>query len=130
LSQPITARVRAGGQIAQRLAAYKTLIANLVNIESFEVSPDIEKPPLSATAVLGESEIYLLGLVDPEKERAKLGKQRDKLLKDVEKLEKKLANTNFTEKAPAAVVEKERSRLEEARGELQIVERSLAELEE
>jgi valyl-tRNA synthetase len=121
--------VRAGGVVAERIRAYEGLITHLVNIESLSIGPDLQRPPQAATTVVSESEIYIEGLVDPEKERAKLGKQRAKLEKNIAGLEKKLANPNFREKAPAAVVEKEEARLAESRTELELVDRSLRELD-
>ena len=105
------------------------MISNLVNIESFEVGEETVKPQAAATTVVGESEVYLEGLLDPEKEREKLGKQRQKLEGGISGIEKKLANPGFAEKAPAAVVESERARLQQLRQELEIIDRSLEELE-
>lgn len=58
-------------------------------------------------------EVYLLlkDLIDVEKETARIAKEREKAQGEIERLEKKLANTGFTDKAPAAVVEKEREKL-------------------
>jgi valyl-tRNA synthetase len=129
LSTPISATIRAGGVVRDRLTAYEGLIRNLVNIDSMEIGPSLARPPQSATTVVGESEIYLEGLVDPEKERAKLSKQKMKLEKDITGLEKKLANSSFREKAPPAVVEKEETRLAEAKAELELVSNSIRELD-
>lgn len=45
-------------------------------------------------------EVYLplAGLVDKEKERARLKKQAEKLVKEVEALENRLSGSNFVEK--------------------------------
>ena len=128
-SKPISAKVKARGLAAERLRSYDGMISNLVNIESFEVGEETVKPQAAATTVVGESEVYLEGLLDPEKEREKLGKQRQKLEGGISGIEKKLANPGFAEKAPAAVVESERARLQQLRQELEIIDRSLEELE-
>lgn len=45
-----------------------------------------------------EAYLPMAGLVDKEKERARLEKQAGKLTKDMEVLEKRLAGSNFVEK--------------------------------
>jgi valyl-tRNA synthetase len=50
---------------------------------------------------------------DSASERAKLEKERAKLDKDRDHLAKKLANPQFLERAPAAVLERDRARLAE-----------------
>ena len=63
----------------------------------------------------GGTEIYIpkSGLVDAEKEIARLVKQREKLGKEVEKLEKRINSPGFADKAPPAVVDKARSELQD-----------------
>ena len=61
--------------------------------------------------VLSGAEIYLTGLTDPAKERERLAAQRAKLADESRKVEAKLANPGFVERAPAEVVAKERRRL-------------------
>jgi len=53
----------------------------------------------------------LAGLIDKEAEGKRLEKEIAKLTAEGERLGKKLANTNFVDKAPQAVVQKERNKL-------------------
>jgi valyl-tRNA synthetase len=55
----------------------------------------------------------MAGLIDKEAELKRLDKEIDKLRGDIARVEGKLANPNFVDKAPAAVVQKERERLAE-----------------
>jgi valyl-tRNA synthetase len=71
--------------------------------------------------VVGEAELFVLGVLDPEKERARLGKQRDDLVKQIGATEGRLGNQQFLAKAPADVVEAARTRLEELKAELERV---------
>jgi len=73
------------------------------------------RPPQSALAVLGPSELYveLAGVVDFEAERARIGKEMDRVAESIRFLTSKLARPEFVERAPAEVVAKERQRLEE-----------------
>jgi valyl-tRNA synthetase len=72
--------------------------------------------------------LVLEAKADPGAERAKLEKDRAKLAVDRDHLKKKLANPQFVEKAPAAVLDKDRGRLAEIEAALAKVESALARL--
>jgi valyl-tRNA synthetase len=126
--QPLEARIRASGERAADLEACRHLIAVLANLSALSVGPEESRTPDSATAVVGEVEAYLPGVVDLDKERARLEQQRQQLHGRIAGAEKKLANEGFTSQAPAAVVARERDRLEGLRAELQALDDSLAAL--
>jgi valyl-tRNA synthetase len=62
--------------------------------------------------------IPLAGLIDKDAELARLEKEIGRLRQDVERTEKKLGNPSFVDKAPEAVVQKERTKLEQGRAAL------------
>ncbi len=62
--------------------------------------------------------IPLGDLVDFEKERARLGKERENIEREISRVEGKLANESFVAKAPAAVVEGEKAKLAKYRDTL------------
>ncbi|MBU0705786.1 valine--tRNA ligase [Patescibacteria group bacterium] len=70
----------------------------------------------AAADVVKDVQIFipLEGLVDTEKEKARLQKEIEQLGKYIAGLSAKLANKNFVQNAPAAVVEAERQKLSEA----------------
>ena len=72
-----------------------------------------EKPQQAVTAVIQGIEVFLplKGLVDIEKEKARLNKELSKVNQEIERLEKKLNNPGFLGKAPEEVVEKEKEKL-------------------
>ena len=72
--------------------------------------------PASSTQLVGQLEVHvpIAGLIDVEAEVARLEKQLKKLESGMKGLSGKLNNPGFTDKAPADVVERERSRLIEA----------------
>ncbi|MGN1120743.1 MAG: class I tRNA ligase family protein, partial [Eubacteriales bacterium] len=72
--------------------------------------------------------IPMAEIVDVEKERARLEKEKANALSEIDRLTKKLSNSSFTEKAPAAVVETERAKLDKYTGILKNVEEMLAQL--
>ena len=79
-----------------------------------------EAPQPSISDAIAGVEIYLpmAGLVDVAKETAKLKAEIASVEKDIEKTRIKLSNEQFTSRAPAAVVEKERGILAELEGRL------------
>ncbi len=90
-------------------------IKHLAKISEIQISEDLERPENTLVAVSKRAEVFIdiKGAIDLEKEIHR----QEKLLKDVEKSisisEKKLSNENFIKKAPAHVVEKEKSLYQE-----------------
>jgi valyl-tRNA synthetase len=68
-----------------------------------------EAPENVVTVVTKGAEVYmpLLELVDLEKELERLNKDKEKLESEIDRVEKKLCNKRFTDKAPVEVVEEE-----------------------
>ncbi|WP_094604795.1 Valine--tRNA ligase [Sporomusa silvacetica DSM 10669] len=69
-------------------------------------------PENAMTAVVSGVEIYLplKGLIDVEKETARLNKELSNLDKELSRISGKLGNPGFTAKAPADVIEKEKAK--------------------
>jgi len=78
------------------------------------LKPD-ETPPQSATAFVGDLEIFIpmAGLINKEEETARIAKEMAKMQKELVVIENKLKNSHFVDKAPSEVVEKERARLQD-----------------
>lgn len=100
---------------ADLLNQQSPMIAALAGLDPLQLSiltnlP--EKPDESAVLVVGSVEIYLplSGMVDVDAERARLSKELAEAQSQIERLEKLLAS-DFGNKAPAAVVAKEREKL-------------------
>ena len=93
----------------------QAFIQALAKLEKSEWLTENENAPESATALVGEMKILipLAGLIDKDAELARLEKEINKIQTNVDKTTAKLVNKNFIDKAPAAVVEKERTRLAE-----------------
>ena len=70
----------------------------------------------------------LADIVDTEKEIARLESEQKRLIGEIERLEKKLSNEGFVAKAPAAVVEGEKAKLQKYRENLDGVLSALAKL--
>jgi valyl-tRNA synthetase len=101
----------------EQLGLIETLadqIKPLARIDTLTLSRDGSRPAVAASAVVRGAEIFvpLEGLIDLHEERARLAREADKLLSDLETTKKKLRNQDFLAKARPDVVEKERKRLE------------------
>ncbi len=96
------------------------LLKKLASLESITWLANDEDAPLSATSLVGNLEILvpMAGLIDKEAELARIEKESEKLSKECQRLEGKLSNAKFVDKAPADVVQKERDRLEETKSAL------------
>jgi valyl-tRNA synthetase len=89
-----------------------------------------EAPPSSLTIVAGDATIYLplAGMVDLDAERARLSKELDEALAEVERANGMLSNEQFVSRAPANVVEVQRERLGQAEGRVGLLRARLAEI--
>jgi valyl-tRNA synthetase len=99
----------------RRAGQHALLLQRVGRVESVAVLDDEEQPPPSATALLGDLRLLvpMKGLIDVEAERARLEKQMDKTNAELAKANGKLANENFVNNAPPAVVTQERERVAE-----------------
>jgi valyl-tRNA synthetase len=98
--------------LQQVLERHRDLIVNLARLRSFSVTLSGEKPKGAATTVIDGASIFVAmeGIVDIDQERQRLKKEINKIRVELQTVSKKLNNEDFLSKAPAAVVEKARSR--------------------
>ena len=94
------------------------------------LAEDAPDPENVVTGALAGAAVYLplAGLIDVEKETARLTKERDNLEKEIVRLSGKLANAGFTSKAPAAVVAAEREKLAGYEEKIGLIRSRLADL--
>lgn len=123
------ARFAATGADALVLQAVAPLLAHMSGLGDVQIAADAQRTKDSATVVLGATKVFLLGVVDLQKEQAKLQKEADKLRQQIGGIEKKLGNEGFVAKAPPAVIEKERASLQALQAQLAGIDQSLRELQ-
>jgi valyl-tRNA synthetase len=114
------------------LDGYRSLVSEQARLGELVVRRSGDAPEGSVkTAMAGDVEVMLVAeaeAADTGAERAKLEKDLATLMKDRDYLVKKLANPQFAEKAPQAVLDKDRARLAEIEATLAKVESALARL--
>ncbi|MDD3928105.1 MAG: valine--tRNA ligase, partial [bacterium] len=71
-----------------------------------------EKPRKAMSAVVGDIEVYLPleGLIDLGKEKERLTRELESAQIEIAKVEKKLLNSEFMQKAPQEVVQREKTK--------------------
>lgn len=113
-SRKISAMISAGNKL-ELLESQKSVIASLAGLDPSQINIYQlleEKPADSAVLVVGSVEIHLplAGMVDLTEEKSRLEKELKEAESHIERLEK-LLSSDFANKAPAALVQKERDKL-------------------
>ena len=90
-------------------------IVSVGRVESATWLNDSDEAPESSTALLDNMKLLipLAGLIDKDAEVARLAKELERKISELERCETKLSNASFVDKAPAAVVEKEQLKASE-----------------
>ncbi|MCZ0702416.1 valyl-tRNA synthetase [Natronobacillus azotifigens] len=113
MSKQIVLAIKANDPtIEQQLKDNRHYLDRFCNTSELTIAIDVKAPEKAMSAVVTGAELYLplAGLIDAEKEIARLQAELEKLNKEVERVQKKLANEGFTKKAPEKVVEEERQK--------------------
>jgi valyl-tRNA synthetase len=120
-SQRVAARL--AGIEATPLAGHEERIRSLLRLnppsDGFTASASVEVEGVTA-------ELDVAGVIDVAAERRRMEKDLAAARAEAEQAERKLANAGFTAKAPAAVVDKTRQRLETAQADIARLEQRLA----
>ena len=115
----------AGELVTAEVEVLKILLnAEAVEVVAKDWSPAKGTP--SAGNALGEIYLPLEGLIDLGAEKSRLTKEAEKIQSEILKVEQKLANPNFTQKVPAAVLNEHKQRLADWQAKLAQVNHSLA----
>ena len=113
-------------QDRQRLDSNRHYITALGRVASIEWLDDQEGPE-SATVLIGEMKLLIpmAGLIDKHAEQARLSKELDRKRGELERTESKLGNASFVDKAPAAVVKKEKAKADGLQSAIRQLEEQL-----
>ena len=115
-----------------RVTRHAQALAKLAKVTSITVAdPGVEQPPtLSALAGTIQVMVPMAGVIDVEKELARLDKELDRLTAERGRVTGKLSNESFTARAPAEVVEKERMKLADIETSISSVTAQKSKMEE
>jgi len=118
------AGVKAGAKVSARLAAdgYEDTAEHLERLARLSFSSDGGEPVASVAVPGGTVKILASDALDFGAANEKRAAARGKLLAEIERSEKKLANNGFVAKAPADVVQAERDKLARLQAELGALE--------
>jgi len=97
---------------AATLEAFSPYISSLAKLSEVQITADLPNAD-AAAAIVGEYKLMLKVEIDVAAERERLDKEIARLQGEVIKTQAKLSNASFVERAPAAVVEQERKRMED-----------------
>ncbi len=128
--KPLPVLLQNGSQVdEQRLNTNRHYVMALGRVASIEWLGGQEAPE-SATALIGEMKLLIpmAGLIDKEAEQVRLGKELEKKRAEVQRVNGKLSNASFVDKAPAAVVDKEKLRAEDLQAAIRQLEEQLSKI--
>ncbi|GJL80698.1 MAG: valine--tRNA ligase [marine bacterium B5-7] len=114
----------------QRVIDNRMYLNFLARTQSVDFLGDNDEGPEAAITLVGAMKVLipLAGLIDRDAEITRLSREIDKLETDRNKIAGKLANSSFVDRAPAAIVEKERSRLKQISSDLDNLQDQLSKI--
>jgi len=114
---------------SEKIAQHQAVITKLARLSSIEAIEVVGKG--SAQTILDEATLVLplAEIIDLEQERSRLKKEGEKLVVEIGKIEAKLGNKDFVDRAPPEVIEEQRKRKADAEAtlaRLEAAQKSLA----
>jgi valyl-tRNA synthetase len=106
-AQRVPLLAEGNGQVLRDNAPYLAALAKLSQVEVVDKLPELGAP----VQVVGNARLMLRVEIDVQAERARLDKEIARLEGEIARANGKLSNPSFVERAPAAVVEQEKTRL-------------------
>ncbi|MDD5774030.1 MAG: valine--tRNA ligase [bacterium] len=91
----------------------ESYIKRLTKTKDISIDLNAEKPENSVSALVGKIEIFvpLAGLIDLDKENARLRREMGNIENEIKRLSAQLENKNFVERAPKDIVQKEKDKI-------------------
>ena len=116
----------AGG--GAEIAEFAPILQALGKLSEVQIVDDMPADAVAPVAVVGETRLMLKVEIDVAAERERLNKEIEKLEKQIAIAQGKLANEGFVARAPAAVVEQEKQRVADFSATLEKLKPQLAKL--
>ena len=114
------------------LRAQEPYLRSLARVGATDYVTSGDRPKSAATAIVGSTELYLplAQMINLNEERGRLTKEIDKAKDELSRVQKKLSNTDFLNKAKEEVVQKEREKAGQYEEKIRTLNLSLERLEE
>ena len=133
--EELTFTVRCDAAAAKQLEPMQPYFKQMANATATQIGPAAEPQGVpisfSLTGQHGPLEVHVdvSRFIDVGAERKRLENQRENVTKQIASIDAKLGNKGFIDKAPAEVVQQQRDKLAELRGQLASVESAIKKLE-
>ena len=116
-----------GRQEVETIDRFREYVVQLAGAGELECGQGIGRPKNALSAVVDGLEVFvpLEGVVELDVERTRLEREIDRLSRQVALTEEKLQDEHFVQRAPNAVVERERTKKEEFMASLEKLQRNL-----
>ena len=114
------------------LRAQEPYLRSLARVGATDYVTSGDRPKGAATAIVGSTELYLPleEMINLNEERGRLTKEIDKAKDELSRVQKKLSNTDFLNKAKEEVVQKEREKAGQYEEKIRTLNLSLERLQE
>ncbi len=101
-----------GDEDFRRAEENQAFLMKLAKLNKLTWLNEGDEEPMSVTQLVGDMEVLvpMAGFIDKDAEVARLSKSIEKLGKELERVQNKLGNPGFVDKAPEAVIEKEKEK--------------------
>ncbi|MDD5687956.1 MAG: valine--tRNA ligase [Elusimicrobia bacterium] len=115
LSDFVDIVIKASGETKDIISENMQHIISLAKVKEIKITDTTRKPELSASAITGDMEIFVLleGKIDFEVEKKRLGVQLQKINQELKVYESKISNDNFIKKADPEEVERVKQKMQE-----------------
>ncbi|WP_428851461.1 valine--tRNA ligase [Imbroritus primus] len=128
-AQRVPLYVQGDSAFLQAASPYLQALAKLSEVKVFDDAAALQAESAGApVAIVGDTQLMLKIEIDVAAERARLGKETERLRGEIAKCTAKLGNESFTARAPEAVVAQERQRLADFEATLAKLDGQLARL--
>lgn len=120
--------IEGNAQTVQAVKDYIAFLARLSSVDHVESLDAVNTDGVAPVAIVGDFKLMLKVEIDVAAERERLNKEIARLQGEIAKCNNKLGNKNFVDRAPAAIVEQEKTRLADFTDTLEKVRAQLMKL--
>ena len=122
--------VGGGADATGRLKTHDDVLKRLARLSEIKTADAAPKGAVQIVHGQGVAALPVADFIDLDAEKSRLAKEQAKAEKEIATIDKKLANKNFVERAPAAVVEEQKSRRAGYEAELEKLNAALKRLKD